>query len=364
MNDKVQLLVNDGYNIRKLINSGAYGDCYLIKKDGEKSIVAKVYKNNMNEEFEHELGVYEELHFEGAGRDWLFGHGKIEIGGYVFLKLETYNGSNLEEYFSEKKRELSISDKLDVLIKACNVIKYMHSTDSHIPYLHLDIKPSNFHISEETLQVKPIDMGSAVKIEKEKSFESLMDDVGYMSTYGFSSKKVREFNDLRKKILSRKIQRDGKIEYLVNKKQKEYFEKLGNSINVKDDIYSLICCVFSVFTGGKKYGFWIERNGIECNSEEIIIEELKNNNIPIYMIPPMMELFCMINEADKYADKEVDINSVDGLIKKLKDLKEIYENRGFHPEVLLRNSMDYFEKHFSNVEIDKELLCEIEKVEG
>lgn len=363
MNDKLQLLINDGYNIRELINSGAYGDCYLIKKGVDKSVVAKVYKNNMNEEFEHELGVYEELHFEGAGRDWLFGHGKIEIDGYVFLKLETYDGSNLEEYFSEKKSELSISDKLDVLIKACNVIKYMHSADSHIPYLHLDIKPSNFHISEETLQVKPIDMGSAVKIEKRKSFESLMGDVGYMSTYGFSSKKVREFNDLRKKILSRKIQRNGKIEYLINDKQKNHFIELGNRISVKDDIYSLICCVFSVFTGGKKYGFWIERNGIECNSEEIIVEELKNNNIPTYMIPPMMELFCMINEADKYADKEVCLNSVVELIKRLETFKEIYENRGFHPEVLLRNSMDYFEKHFSNVEIDKELLCEIEKVE-
>jgi len=367
MNGKVQLLINEGYNIKKLINSGSYGDCYLVEKEGEKSVVVKVYKNNMNKECEHERDVYYDLHTEGAGRDWLFGYGKIEIDGHTFLRLDTYDGSNLEEYFFEKNRGMSISDKLDVLIKACQVISYMHGADNPNPYLHLDIKLSNFHISEKTLIVKPIDMGSAVKIEtekgqkKEKSFEALMEDVGYMSTYGFSSKKVREFNDIRKKYSSRKIQRNGKIEYLVNEKQKKYLEELGNSINVKDDIYSLICCVFFVFTGGKKYGFWLGENGIECNSEEVILEELKKNNLPEYMISPVMELFSMISEADKYADKEVNINSVEELIEKLNDLKEIYENKGFHPEVLLRNSKDYFEKHFSNVEIEHELLCEIEK---
>ena len=90
---------------------------------------------------------------------------------------------------------------------------------------------------------------------------------------------------------------------------------------------------------------------------------LKENNIPIYLIRTLVEFFLTIEEPAKNADVQVPFNSVFDLKKRFEDVKEILENRGFHPEVLLRNSIEFFRKNFQDIIIDPDLLCDIEEME-
>ena len=70
-------------------------------------------------------------------------------------------GMNLSEYFEriiKRNEKISVKDRLKELItifkECCNAVKIMHD----LGYLHLDIKPKNFLISNEG-QIKIIDFG-------------------------------------------------------------------------------------------------------------------------------------------------------------------------------------------------------------
>lgn len=351
---------NNGYSVIKLLSSGSYGDCYVVQKENRSgSLILKVYKTTTDSECEHELKVYNELHDTGLGKEWLFNVEPSNIGGKKCLLIGTYDGNTMEEYFFHSD-EKSFDKKLEILIKSCEVVSEMHK--SSCPYVHLDIKPSNFYISENKEYLKPIDMGSAVslceKYAENITINQIMSEFGYASTKEYATKKIREFNKIRNKIRTQKIDN---VSYLASESDKEKLVKLWKSISIKDDIYSLLLCVFDVFTGGEKRDFWLynDKSGNDLCLE--LVDIFKNSKLPEYCISPMVDLFMKLEGPSQDVTKDIDFKSVDQLIEKLNDLKEIYENKGFHPEVLLRNSRNYFEKHFSNVEIDHELLCEIEK---
>lgn len=360
MNEVIDILNNNGYKVQRLLSSGANGDCYFVRKHNLKSCIIKVYKDNEINKCNHEMQVYNDLHGDGLGVDWLFKCEKIELGGRCFLELETYEGCTLEEYLLNPDYNLTIEAKLTALIEACDTISKMHN--SQRSYLHLDIKLSNFYISSEKLHIKPIDMGSAVRIGKAKSFDSLMNDLGYMSTDGYASKRNRQFNELRKKYRKRRLTAYNN-KYLITEEQKKHLEWIGNGINEKDDIFSLICCVFHVFSGGKQLGFWAEGEIVENSTKTKIRQCLDEKGIPFYIVDDFVELFSQLIEANRDETKEVQIDTVKELIEKLEEIKNTVLEEGITAGIILKNAIKYDKQHFSHIKIDKDLLTDIEPVD-
>ncbi len=342
MDEALRILNENGYTVRGLLSSGAYGACWFVKKNNEKSFAAKIYNGASDDErfqCRHENRVYSELHGDGLGADWLFKSEGLELCGRSFLLLDTFEGCTLKEYLSLPG--LSVADKLEVLISACKVISNMHKRG----YLHLDIKLSNFYISEESGLVRPLDMGSAVKIKK-RSLDELMKEPGFISTYGFCSKRVREFNSLREKYRCRR----GGNGYLISEDKADYFIKLGNSIDKRDDVFGLICCVLSAFSEGKREGF-----------NEKIRFYAERGEVSPYMAEGLLELNAAIKKADADANEVISFESVEELVNKLEELKATEENKGITPGIIRKHAEEYYNRHFADEEIKKDLFTGVRK---
>ena len=355
--DIYNCLSKNGYEVKELLSSGSYGDCLFVR-NGNISRILKVYKSNDAEECRHEERVYKDLHGDGLGKDWLFTAKSCEIDGIYALEMATYEGDTLEKLLFDPKKQTTISEKLQLLIEACKTISYMHDADK--PYAHLDIKPSNFYVSTNS-HLKPIDLGSAVSLEEmdedeETLFNMAMNAIGYMSTKEYASKRVRMFNELREEYRTLALEKNGHVEYLLSNEEKKELLDLVRHIGVKDDIYSLICCVFNALTNGHAIEFWLDHDR-ECQStSESLKGILEENNIPDYLIPDLIELFSELDGPNQDCNQEVNIGSVEELIKILLELKAGEEAEGISEIVLRRFVQKYDEEHFSNIEIDPNLL--------
>lgn len=353
--DIFESLKEHGYEIKELLNSGAYGQCWFVRENNVSRIL-KVYKSNNPDECIHEENVYKDLHGERLGVDWLFKAERVAFDKFSVLKLDTYEGCTLQQKFFYSKPELTLAEKLQLLIDACKTVAQMHNSEK--PYIHLDIKPSNFYVSQ-TGQVKPIDLGSAVALKKnitqdtETNYINLINEIGYMSTEAYASKLVRVFNGRRKKL---------KESAAVTENEKKHLLDLAEQIGIKDDIYSLICCIFNAVTNGKEVEFWLDHDSECSNISKFLREVLSGNNVPSYLIPDFEKLFMELDGPNQYYDKQVSINSVEELISILEELLKTEKAEGISVSVLRRFSEKYFYDCFSDIEIDEELLTEIKAI--
>lgn len=355
MYDARSILSNNGYEVRGVLSSGAHGDCFFVKENKNAKVI-KAYKDNDKQEAMHEEGVYSKLHGDDLGKDYLFKAELIEYDNIFFLKLETYEGETLEEYFLKKADEISIEKKIDILINACETISHIHEAG----FLHMDIKLSNFYKSENL--IRPIDMGSAVEIINEKAlqeitneerFNNIMHELGYLSTGSYASFRVKFFNKLRNEYLDFKTDTG---EYLLSDEEKQLLIDLSEKISVEDDIYSLISAIFKALTGLVL--------GIDVKFDKTNIKEaLEESKIPVYLTDRLCDLFLELREPNESINAKVSFNSVYELIKELNVIKAIAETREFHPEIMLKKAMEYNEKNFNDIDIDEDLLTNIEKVE-
>lgn len=331
MHELTLFLKQEGYTVERMLSAGNHGSCYLVRKNGICYILKK-YESNAKEESIHESTVYTDLHGAGMGNEYFFKAEPLIIDNTYFLLSQTYEGVTLEEYI-QLNDNLSLEDKLNILMSACKAINEMHN----LGYIHLDIKPSNLYLSNAEHIVKPIDMGSAVKCTNGKSFDEIINSIGYLSTREYSSKKVRDFNELCNKL------RDKNFSNTITEKEKKQLCDYEHDIGRADDIYGLMCCAFFVFTK-KRFKYWLDKDVIFINDMSEIRQALINNQMPDYLIEKMVDFFCGLLEPYKNRNAEVPYNTMTDLIKELNIIKEIEKNIGFHSEILLRN----FKRHFDN----------------
>ena len=128
------------------------------KKEEFKSLIFhyliyKYYENNNIDNLKYLCKLYE---FGELNNLIIINEKKIKY--YAIMK---NCGMNLSEYFEriiKRNEKISVKDRLKELItifkECCNAVKIMHD----LGYLHLDIKPKNFLISNEG-QIKIIDFG-------------------------------------------------------------------------------------------------------------------------------------------------------------------------------------------------------------
>ena len=116
-------------------------------------LIYKYYENNNIDNLKYLCKLYE---FGELNNLIIINEKKIKY--YAIMK---NCGMNLSEYFEriiKRNEKISVKDRLKELItifkECCNAVKIMHD----LGYLHLDIKPKNFLISNEG-QIKIIDFG-------------------------------------------------------------------------------------------------------------------------------------------------------------------------------------------------------------
>lgn len=347
MNDMVERIRKCGFKDIKLLSEGGHGRCYFVKRNGV-SYILKTYFNNNKSEAEHEEKIIKELHGESKGNPYFF---KAEIisdsNDVCFLLSETNDGKTLKELRENNKEYMSLVKATEIMIKACDTVQEIHDKG----YVHFDIKPSNLYLVDKISHVIAIDFGSSVKTG-EKTYEEIINSNAYWSTRGFLTKRLSDFCD--KLITYRKI--------IPTVAEKNSLIEAELSLSKKEDIFALICTYWYLITGEDSFGIW-NRNMQFLSTDQKIEMVLKENNIPIYLIRTLVEIFLTIDEPTKNADVQVPFNSVFELKKRFEAVKEILENRGFHPEVLLRNSIEFFRKNFQDIIIDPDLLCDIEEME-
>lgn len=348
MSNIIEKIKNCGFDDIKLISEGGHGQCYFVKRNGV-SYILKSFFCNSRAEAAHEEKIIKELHGETKGNPYFFKAEVISATDDVFFLLNHTNAGKTLEELKEKDTDtdvLSLSDATDIIIKACDSVQELHSKG----YIHFDIKPSNLYFVDKISHVLAIDFGSAVK-KRQKSYEEIIESNGYWSTRGFLSKRLSDFCE--------RLSTYRNIE--VSQEEKDKLVDDEASLSIKEDIFALICTYWFMITGKEHFGIW-DRDMRFLPTDKKIIAVLEQNEIPAYLTSPLAELFLTLDEPSKNAETEIPFDSIDELVKKLETIKEIMENRGLHPEVLLRNSMEYFSKNFSDIVIDEELLCDIEEI--
>ena len=325
-------ILKSEYEIIRPLSRGGHGECYLVRR-GDFFATAKVYFKNAERECAHEAEIYKALHGNLAKEDFFQAS---RLNDAPILIMQTYEGDTLEEFFaSPAYREKTLPKKLDLLIRVCKTVSAMHKAG----ILHLDIKPSNFFISENENAIKPIDMGSAILINRKyNDFDDLSSASGYHSTCGFGSCRLLTLDSY--------LAFDAEE---LDEKRKQRALELEAGISAKDDVYSLICLIYNALIEGVLSDI---HDGF-LSPREMLFKKLTECKIPDYLIPPLCDLFMSaLNE-------DVPFNSVDELISTLHRFLNIENNCGCDPIVFLRNAK---EKFSLPADFDKNLLCSIEGI--
>ena len=163
-----EIIIDD--NFKKML----FYETYLSKKiefqitnNRLKNFENKIFKNNKKYENISKITINKITINKNS--DNILSH----ISSYVDTTIKYYYaimencGMNLSEYFKiiiERNKTILVKDRLKKLItifkECCNAVKIIHD----LGYLHLDIKPQNFLISNKG-QIKIIDFGLSQKVE-------------------------------------------------------------------------------------------------------------------------------------------------------------------------------------------------------
>ncbi|MCS7165203.1 MAG: serine/threonine-protein kinase [Candidatus Calescibacterium sp.] len=137
------------YRIIKLLGRGATSNVYLVSKDN-KYFAAKVFQHKdpeLIERFKREIEILKQIKHVNIIQ--IFDYG--ESNGTPYLILEYLEGKTFDEVYPN----LTILQKIDVIIEVSNALNYLHNKG----IIHRDIKPENILVDKDLKKVKLTDMG-------------------------------------------------------------------------------------------------------------------------------------------------------------------------------------------------------------
>lgn len=230
--------------------------------------------------------------------------------------------------------ELSIDERIEALIKLSKVINKFHERNLIIA----DIKPENFIYDVD-------EVGFCIKLF---DFDSVI--------------------DLNEKIT--------KVSCTPIWAPYELSQQLLNAIGLSSDLYSLgamllYFIMFDLFQNYPKYKLVTilhEQNKQEVLTKDVFLQLCDiDDNVTIGFWNKFVEIVnttTTLQSPERRCPKEYTL-PLDYFIEQLVILKEIYENKGIHPEVMLNNAInDVLDKDkFSADNFDLDLFTEIEVIE-
>lgn len=172
-----------GYRINERVGVGGFGEVYRITEDKENGVNFAVKILNQQpmlggefskqaDRLDREIQTIKHLSHKGIVRYMDTGFTLGER--YPYILMEYIKGKNLIEYSTD----LSITDKINLVIELLNAIGYMHEQQ----VIHRDIKPKNILIKESDSQPVLIDFGLLYAFGDETitKSNSMMGTLAYM----------------------------------------------------------------------------------------------------------------------------------------------------------------------------------------
>ena len=183
---KTGSIVKERYEVLEIIGEGAFGAVYRVsdKSLHNKEWALKELIYDFDNQEDREL-VFSTFQQESKILSTLKHKGIPEIADYfienerAYLVMDIIPGKNLEKYLESRNLPLSDDEIIEVSLKLCDILKYLHNINP--PVIFRDLKPSNIIIDDKG-DISLIDFGIARIFQKEKLTDTLhMGTVGYAS---------------------------------------------------------------------------------------------------------------------------------------------------------------------------------------
>ncbi|MCA8926031.1 MAG: protein kinase [Planctomycetes bacterium] len=153
-------ILNDRYQVRRLIGKGGMGAVYLVydRQVGTevalKSFPPQARRSEDLAHFEHEFLTLSRLRHPNVAEVYDFG--VIEGTDDVFFTSEFIDGTDLFEF----SQDLPEPELIKLVVQVCRGLEYIHSRQ----IIHYDVKPTNILVTrDEPPRVKIIDFGLAAE---------------------------------------------------------------------------------------------------------------------------------------------------------------------------------------------------------
>jgi|GEM_PF-5501141 len=158
MEDKI---ISNRYKILEFLGKGGMGEVYKVFDLIEKDIKAlKLFNQNIDNssvnEIKKEFQIMSVLEHPYICK--VFDFGMLENGIY-FISMEFIDGKNI----FESTEKLSLEDKVDLIIKICRGLAYIHSNG----LIHFDIKPENIILKNKEPKIMDFGLSSLKRKMKE-----------------------------------------------------------------------------------------------------------------------------------------------------------------------------------------------------
>ncbi|WP_040925253.1 serine/threonine protein kinase [Saccharibacillus kuerlensis] len=174
-------IIGERYRVERVLGSGGMGRVYLAsdaKLPGKWWAVKETMADTADyERIENEARMLTRLRHHSLPQVVDFFAPDAE--GRVFLVMEYIEGSNLDEYAMMAGGRLDIPFVLELTLRICEVLEYLHAQDP--PVVFRDLKPGNIMIGEGG-SIRLIDFGIARSAGPEKSADTVK-----LGTIGFAA---------------------------------------------------------------------------------------------------------------------------------------------------------------------------------
>lgn len=177
------------YRICDVLGEGGMGVVYLAEQDNPRRPVAlKVIRPgvstpSMLKRFEYEAHLLGRLHHPGIAQIYEAGTADAGAGPQPFFAMELVRGQPLTEFAA--KRQLTIRDRLHLLVKVCHAVHHAHQKG----VIHRDLKPGNILVEMDSAaqgaqavgaaaQPKILDFGVARAIDSDAANRTLHTSAG------------------------------------------------------------------------------------------------------------------------------------------------------------------------------------------
>lgn len=161
------IATNMKYERLELVGSGHFADVYKVRDEKTKEVYAMKLINaagssdpKVKEKFDREKVLMQQIvhpnivHCIDSGSD----------KGRQYIIMEYVDGSNLDKLISRATREVTILERLDVFLKVCGAVEYLHQQG----ILHRDLHPGNVLVGGQGLEhVKLTDFGLATLMDRD-----------------------------------------------------------------------------------------------------------------------------------------------------------------------------------------------------